>query len=198
MRQQLTQPRERLNSYRPAKQRRALLESNPPRDSWIERRRNKNVSTFGEAKTSSNAKRKTFIPEPEHALKNSSNPSRQISEMDKQKPLEKTILAGTRFFEASPLVTMPAAAARRPYSVHPDPTSSCSGLLATGVPGRSFHSIKIRFRTQEKRATGYRGRSHEPVGEFVFCEHFKAAARRQNCCVALLITKIEPALRINR
>ena len=69
MRQQLTQPRERLNSYRPAKQRRALLESNPPRDSWIERRRNKNVSTFGEAKTSPNAKRQTFISEPEHALK---------------------------------------------------------------------------------------------------------------------------------
>ena len=102
MRQQLTQPRERLNSYRPAKQRRALLESNPPRDSWIERRRNKNVSTFGEAKTSPNAKRQTFISEPEHASKNSSEIVHHSDGQNKQKPLEKTTLARTRFFEASP------------------------------------------------------------------------------------------------
>lgn len=56
----------------PVKQRQALLESNPPTDNWIERRRNKYVSTFGEAKTSPNAKKHTFISEPEHALKNSS------------------------------------------------------------------------------------------------------------------------------
>ena len=61
-----------LNSHRPVKQRRALLESNPPRDSWIERRRNKIVPTFGEAQTSPEAKRQTFISEPEHALQNSS------------------------------------------------------------------------------------------------------------------------------
>jgi hypothetical protein len=59
----------RVSSHRPVKQRRALLESNLPRDSWIERRRNKPVSTFGEAKTSPKATReKTFISEPEHAF----------------------------------------------------------------------------------------------------------------------------------
>ena len=104
MRQQLTQPRERLNSYRPAKQRRALLESNPPRDSWIERRRNKNVSTFGEAKTSPNAKRQTFISEPEHALKNS---SKTISTNfrdghQQQKPLRKNYVSWYPFFRSKP------------------------------------------------------------------------------------------------
>ncbi len=58
----------RLKYHRPAKQRRALLESNSPRDSWIERRRNKTVSTFGEAITSPKASRETFISEPEHAF----------------------------------------------------------------------------------------------------------------------------------
>ena len=58
----------RLNSYRPVKQRRALLESNSPRDNWIERRRNKTVSTFGEAIRSPKAGPETFISEPEHAF----------------------------------------------------------------------------------------------------------------------------------
>src|SRR5512141_2145950 len=58
----------RINFHRPAKQRRALLESNSPRDSWIERRRNKTVSTFGEASTSPKANSETFISEPEHAF----------------------------------------------------------------------------------------------------------------------------------
>jgi len=52
----------------PVKQKRALLESTPPRDSWTERRRNKTVSTFGEAKTSPKAMPETFISEPEHAF----------------------------------------------------------------------------------------------------------------------------------
>jgi len=56
----------------PAKQRRALLESNPPRDNWIDGDEIKSVSTFGEANTSPNDKWQTFISEPEHALKNSS------------------------------------------------------------------------------------------------------------------------------
>jgi hypothetical protein len=43
------------HSLCPVKQKRALLESTSPRDSWIERRRNKTVSTFGEAKTSPKA-----------------------------------------------------------------------------------------------------------------------------------------------
>jgi hypothetical protein len=59
-------------SFCPVKQRWALLESNPPRDSWIERRRNKTVSTFGETQTSPKANWETFISEPEHAFQNSS------------------------------------------------------------------------------------------------------------------------------
>src|SRR6266480_4378531 len=94
----------RLHSHRPAKQRRALLESNPPRDSWIERRRNKNVSTFGEAKTSPNAKRQTFISEPEHALKNSSKTiSKHLRDgQHPQKPLRKNYLSWYPFFRSKP------------------------------------------------------------------------------------------------
>ena len=91
----------------PVKQKRALLESNPPRDNWIERRRNKTVSTFGEAKTSPKAISETFILEPEHAFQNSSNTvSKSLKSFRnghwQTKTLEKTTLAGTRFFEASP------------------------------------------------------------------------------------------------
>jgi hypothetical protein len=50
-----------LNCSRPAKQRRALLESNSPRDNWIEGDEIKNVSAFGEAQTSPNEKRDLFI-----------------------------------------------------------------------------------------------------------------------------------------
>src|SRR5919109_4164727 len=50
-------------STRPVKQKRALLESNPPRDNWIDGDEIKNVSP--------NEKPETFISEPEHALKNS-------------------------------------------------------------------------------------------------------------------------------
>ena len=58
-----------LNSSSPVKQKRALLESNPPRDNWIEGDEIKNVSPFGEAKTSPNGNWETLISEPEHALK---------------------------------------------------------------------------------------------------------------------------------
>ena len=51
------------------KQTRALLKSNLPRDNGM-RRRNKNVSIFGEAKTSPKIYCETFILEPPHALKN--------------------------------------------------------------------------------------------------------------------------------
>ncbi len=54
------------------KQRRALLESNPPRDNWIDGDEIENVSAFGEAKTSPNGSGQTSISEPEHASKNSS------------------------------------------------------------------------------------------------------------------------------
>jgi len=81
------------NSFCPAKQRRALLESTPPRDSWIERRRNKTVSVFGEA------------PKPpqsimgRHLFQSLSMPYKTHP---KHKLLNrKTTLTGTRFFEAS-------------------------------------------------------------------------------------------------
>src|SRR5438105_8119879 len=97
----------RLNSHRPVKQRRALLESNPPRDNWIERRRNKNVSIFGEANNSPKPNQETFISEPEHALENSSNPVSKSSNVfrdghQQQKPLEKTTLTWYPFFRSKP------------------------------------------------------------------------------------------------
>ena len=60
------------NSLCPVKQTRALLESNPPRDSWTDGDEIKNVSTFGEAATSPKTTLETFISEPEHAFQNSS------------------------------------------------------------------------------------------------------------------------------
>ena len=72
-------PAAALSCCCPAKQRWALLESNPPRDSWIEGDEIKNVSAFGEAKTSPNENRETFISEPEHASKNSSFLSDEVA-----------------------------------------------------------------------------------------------------------------------
>src|SRR5512138_526519 len=97
----------RLNSHRPVKQRRALLESNPPRDSWIERRRNKAVSTFGEAKTSPKATAETFISEPEHALPNSSKTVSKSSKSfrgghGQHKTLRKNHLSSYPFFRSKP------------------------------------------------------------------------------------------------
>jgi hypothetical protein len=51
------------------KQKRALLKSNPLGDNW-KRRRNKNVSIFGEAKRLPRNSLETFILEPPNALKN--------------------------------------------------------------------------------------------------------------------------------
>ena len=53
----------------PVKQKRALLESNPPRDNWIEGDEIKSVSTFGEANPSPKALGETFYFRAEHALK---------------------------------------------------------------------------------------------------------------------------------
>jgi len=60
------------NSYCfcPAKQKRALLKSNPPRDNWTEGDEIKNVSVFGEAQTSPSLNPETIISEPSYALKN--------------------------------------------------------------------------------------------------------------------------------
>jgi hypothetical protein len=49
------------------KQRRALLESNPPRDNWIDGDEIENVSALGEAKNLPKWKGADAISEPEHA-----------------------------------------------------------------------------------------------------------------------------------
>src|SRR6266481_2521610 len=100
----------RVSSHRPVKQRRALLESNPPRDNWIERRRNKTVSTFGEAKTSPKAKVETFISEPEHALQNSSQPVSKSSKtfpdgQQQQNTLRKIYVSSYPFFRSKRTIT---------------------------------------------------------------------------------------------
>src|SRR3974390_704868 len=97
----------RLNLHRPVKQRRALLESNPPRDSWTERRRNKTVSTFGEAKTSPKATVETFILNTGHAFPNSpktcSKSSITFSDgHPQQKTLTKNYLSSYPFFRSKP------------------------------------------------------------------------------------------------
>src|SRR5436853_495397 len=56
-------------SLRPVKQKRALLESNPPRDNWIERRRNKKRLRIWGGQNLPKWNKETFISEPEHALK---------------------------------------------------------------------------------------------------------------------------------
>jgi hypothetical protein len=102
----LTAAAKNANSFCPVKHKRALLESNPPRDNWIERRRNKNVSAFGEAKTSPNAKRETFISEPEHALKNSFPTVQSFHDGQfNQKPLRKNYLNRHPFFRSKRIVT---------------------------------------------------------------------------------------------
>ena len=90
-----------VNSHRPVKQTRALLESNPPRDNWIDGDEIKSVSTFGEANTSPNEPGQTFISEPEHALKNSSKtPSTETV---------KNYLSGYPFFRGKPMEACAAA-----------------------------------------------------------------------------------------
>jgi hypothetical protein len=95
---------DRLNSHRPVKQTRALLESNPPRDNWIDGDEIKSVSTFGEANTSPNEQWQTLISEPEHALKNSSKTiSNHFRDRhQQQKPLEKNYLNWYPFFRSKP------------------------------------------------------------------------------------------------
>ena len=63
-----TKPLSSLRCTGPVKHKRALLESNPPRDSWTEGDE-MNVSTSGEAQTSPDAAMESFISEPSHALK---------------------------------------------------------------------------------------------------------------------------------
>src|SRR6476646_2276300 len=63
-----TKPLSSLRCTGPVKQKRALLESNPPRDSWTEGDE-MHVSTSGEAQTSPDAAMQSFIYEPSHTLK---------------------------------------------------------------------------------------------------------------------------------
>src|SRR5262245_4303874 len=96
--QQLTRSMRALNSEGPVKQRRALLESNPPRDNWIEGDEIKTVSTSGEAKTSPDER---FISEPSHALKNSSQSVRRFYDgPEDQKPLRKNYVNSYPFFRS--------------------------------------------------------------------------------------------------
>jgi hypothetical protein len=83
----------KADSFCPAKQPRALLESNPPRDNWIERRRNKTVPVFGEARTSPKQNGR-------HLFQSLSMPHKTHPKHKLNTKL-KTTLTGTRFFEAS-------------------------------------------------------------------------------------------------
>src|SRR5437660_4653317 len=73
------------NSFCPVKRKRALLESNPPRDNWIQRRRNKNVSLFGEAYTSPKTNLETLFQSlsmPYKTHPNLSRRARRVFHMD--------------------------------------------------------------------------------------------------------------------
>jgi hypothetical protein len=103
----LTAAAQNANSFCPVKRTRALLESNPPRDNWIQRRRNKNVSTFGEVNPSPKSHRETFISEPEHASQNSSKSFSKSSKSlrdghHQQKTLTKNHLNSYPFFRGKP------------------------------------------------------------------------------------------------
>jgi hypothetical protein len=98
------------NSLCPVKRKRALLESNPPRDNWIAGEEIKPVSTFGEDQPSPNQDGETFISEPRHALKNSSKPvsksSKSFSDgQHQQKKLRKNYLNSYPFFRSKRTVT---------------------------------------------------------------------------------------------
>src|SRR6516165_2133512 len=102
-----------VHCLRPVKQKQALLESNPPRDSWIEGDEIKNVSIFGEAQTSPNVGGQTFISEPEHAFQNSSKAVSKSSKtfrdaQHQQQTLRKNHLSSYPFFRSK----------RRPYGRH--------------------------------------------------------------------------------
>ena len=84
----------RPKSNRPAKHKRALLESNPPRDNWIEGDEIKTVSTFGEAKTSPNQKLETFYFRAEPCLKNSPSDGRERLELTTKNQWQSTYANG--------------------------------------------------------------------------------------------------------
>jgi hypothetical protein len=93
------------HSLCPVKQKRALLESNLPRDNWIEGDEIKNVSTFGEAQTSPKVSLETFISEPEHALQNSSKTVSKSSKsfqdgQQQQKALRENYVSSYPFFRS--------------------------------------------------------------------------------------------------
>jgi hypothetical protein len=91
----------RLQCICPVKQKRALLKSNSPRDSWIEGDEIKNVSIFGEVTTSSKINRQTFISEPSHALKTWAWGQNASKSYNSKKQL-KTSVNATPFFRSKP------------------------------------------------------------------------------------------------
>ena len=97
----LTALAKNTNSLCPVKRKRALLESNPPRDNWSDGDEIKSVSTFGEANTSPNEKSETFISEPEYASKNSFQTVQRFHDGQiNQKPLTKNYLNRYPFFRS--------------------------------------------------------------------------------------------------
>jgi hypothetical protein len=96
--------RERVKSICPVKQKRALLKSNPPRDSRTDGDEIKNVSTFGEAKTSPKPVWRMIISEPEHALKTWAAGAR-ASRPVQPRQLLKNHLSNCPFFRSKPSKT---------------------------------------------------------------------------------------------
>src|ERR1043166_2940671 len=99
------------HSFCPAKQKRALLKSNPPRDNWTEGDEIKSVSTFGEAKTSPNLNPETFISEPEHASENLDDSAR--SKFNTTEQTNKNTLSRCPFFRSKPKHPSGTIAGRR-------------------------------------------------------------------------------------
>ena len=88
------------HSLCPVKQKRALLESNPPRDNWIEGDEINRLRIWG-AKNSPNANPETFISEPSHALKNFEHTIGP--DLDTTKQIDKNTLSRCPFFRSKPI-----------------------------------------------------------------------------------------------
>src|SRR6266581_8239814 len=93
--------RQQVDCPRPAKQKRALLKSNPPRDNWIEGDEIKPVSIFGEANTSPKNKSEHSYFRAESCLKNLGLGGGRSGSL-KPKKLLKTSLSNGPFFRSKP------------------------------------------------------------------------------------------------
>jgi len=89
------------NSLCPVKRKRALLESNPPRDNWTDGDEIKRVSPFGEANTSPNEKLGNLYFRAGACLKNSFQTVQSFHDGQiNQKPLTKNCLSRYPFFRS--------------------------------------------------------------------------------------------------